>query len=331
MKKLYTTLVLLALAGISFSQPFYIYTAKNSGLWFTTGNWTIQPRMDGINKHKIVIPATFNIIVDNNVNSMGLGDIEVFVSGSLTLVSNTTLNLTNNSSIQLNNGSISGNASNQRIQIGSTLKYKGDVDGLKTGYSIADNTTGSAPNGFRSFSVLPVNFTSFYVSKSGQNIQLTWSTDKEMNNSHFDVERSFNGIEWKKIAMIVGEGNSNNTNNYSYNDKNTSGPVVYYRLRQVDIDGKSIYSSIKTIRTGEIISPVKIYGFQKNVVIDLNTTIKSNIKVSVYNNSGQILSEQSYSNATYKINLNLQHLSSGAYVVRVTDNKGLSEVKKVIL
>lgn len=331
MKKIYTTLVLLALAVISFSQPFYIYTAKRSGFWYTGGNWTIQLRTDGVKKNKVVIPKTFTILIDNNVNRMGLGDVEINVFGILIMAPNTTLNLSNNSSIQLLDGTLSGNAANQRIFIGGVLKYKGNIDGEKTEFSIADKTTGTAPDGFREFSILPVNLTSFYINKSGQNIQLTWSTDKEMNNSHFEVERSFNGINWEKIAIIFGAGNSSSTNNYSYNDKNISSPVVYYRLRQVDIDGRSAYSSIKTIRIGETISAVKIYGFEKTVVIDINSSIKSNIIVSVINNSGQVVSQKTYSNPSYKITLNLHHIPTGAYIVRVVDNKGVSEVKKVIL
>src|SRR5687767_12442990 len=115
MKKIYTTIVLLTIAVMSFSQTYYTYIAKRSGYWYDTNNWSIQVRGDGVEKHKVIIPAAFTIIVDNNVNSMGLGDVEVFVAGGINLVPNTTLNLTNNSSIQLNNGAISGNSANQQI------------------------------------------------------------------------------------------------------------------------------------------------------------------------------------------------------------------------
>ena len=331
MKKIYSTLVFLTIAVISFCQPYNVYTAKKSGYWYDTNNWDIQPRMDGKNKHKVIIPKTFTITVDNNVNYMGLGDVEVIISGGIDLVHNTTLLLSPNSSIQLNDGRINGNSVDQKILIGSTIKYSGDLDNVKKEYSIADNTTGTAPLGFRAMGTMPVNFTSFYISKSAENIQLNWSTDKEINNSHFDVERSFNGIDWKKIAVVFGSGNSNNVNNYNYNDKNVSNPVVYYRLRQVDIDGRFIYSSIKTIRAGEAVSAVRIYGSEKNVVIDLNTSVKNNLVVSVVNANGQVITRQSFSNPSYKINLNLQNATSGTYIVQVTDNKGWAEVKKVIL
>ena len=330
MKKIQLTLVLLTLAVMSFSQPYYVYTAITSGSWSVPANWNTQLRTDGVNKNKFVIPSSVNMTIGNGSNAES-GDVEIYIAGNMILASSANVNLSAQSFILLMNGSITGNSANQKIKIGSTIKYKGNVDGVQSGYLIMDNTTGSSPNGFYAYGLLPVNFTNFFISKTDQNIQLSWSTDKEINNSHFEVERSFNGLNWEKIAVIVGSENDKNNSNYSYSDKEISRPVVYYRIRQVDIDGRSVYTSIKTIRTGEAISPLKIYGSEKNIIIDFNTTVKSKIVVSVANNSGQVITRKSYSNSSYKINLNLSGVPSGLYIVQVTDNEGRSEVKKVIL
>lgn len=331
MKKISTTLVLLTIAIISFSQSFRTYTATSSGLWTASANWTTSVRMDGVKKNKVIIPKNISIVANDSVNDLQLGNVEVYISGNLTLSNGTNLNLTDGSSITLINGSITGSAANQKIKIGSDIKYKGNNDGVLSGSFRTDNTTGSSPNGFVSFSMLPVNFTSFYINKSGDDIQLTWSTDKEINNSHFDVERSFNGLDWQKIAVVDGAGTSSNVNNYNYNDKNVAGSIVYYRLRHVDIDVCFMYSSIKTIRMSEAVSAVRIYGSNKNVVIDLNTSIKSNLVVSVVNTNGQVMSKQIISNPSYRINVNVHNASTGTYIVHLTDSKGWSEVKKVML
>jgi hypothetical protein len=76
---------------------------------------------------------------------------------------------------------------------------------------------------------------------------------------------------------------------------------------------------------------VKIYGFDKNVVIDLNAFIKDYIVISVVNNIGQVIGQQSYSNPLHKLNLNLPNITSGTYIIQVADGKGWSEAKKVIL
>lgn len=330
MKKINLTLVLTLIALIAFSQPYYIYTANSSGNWSVPTKWNSQIRTDGIPKNKFIIPATINITVGNGA-SIESGDVEVYILGMMTMASGTNLNLTAQSSIMLINGTISGASANEKIKIGSTIKYKGNVDGVTTGLLLMNSITGSSPNGFMSFSLLPVHFASFYISKSGDNIQLSWSTGNETGNSHFDVERSFNGVQWQKIAEVTAAGNSNNTNNYNYHDKNVSNPVVYYRLRQVDINSRATYSSIKMIRLNESISPVKIFGADKNVVIDLNTSIKGNIQVRVLNNSGQVISQHSYTNSSYRINLRLNTISSGAYIVHVSTSNGWSEAKKVIL
>jgi hypothetical protein len=331
MKKITTTLLLLIIAIVSYSQTFRVYTAVSSGLWTLPANWASELRTDGVKKNKVVIPKNISIVADNDVNDLDLGNVEIYIFGNLTLLQGTNLNLSNGSSITLSKGSITGSAANQKIKIGSDIKYKGNTDGILSGDFKTDNTTGSSPNGFISFSMLPVNFTSFYISKSGQDIQLSWSTDKEINNSHFDVERSFNGTDWQKVSVVDGAGTSNNVNNYSYHDKNVTGSVVYYRLRQVDIDGGSLYSSIKSIRMSEAVSAVRIYGSNKNVVIDLNTSIKNNLVVSVVNANGQVISKQAVSNPSYRININVHNASTGTYIVHVTDNKGWTEVKKVIL
>ena len=86
-----------------------------------------------------------------------------------------------------------------------------------------------------------------------------------------------------------------------------------------------------SIRNGEMMSPVKIYGTDKKVVIELNSAAKNNVMVSVLTTNGQVISKQSFSNPGYKINVELNHISGGAYIVQVTDNKGWNEVKKVVL
>jgi hypothetical protein len=87
---------------------------------------------------------------------------------------------------------------------------------------------------------------------------LKWSTASEHNSSYFDLERSRDGEKWEYVATIKSAGNSNQTLNYSYIDYTERVPVYYYRLNQVDIDGKS-----------------KMYG---PIVVYNNITIKRVVK-----------------------------------------------------
>ena len=126
MKRTSTLAFLMLTNVVSFSQDYYIYTAKKSGRWDDANNWAITVRTDDVKKSKVIIPASFNIVTDNNVNSLGLGDVDIQVSGGLTLLPNTVINLSNNSTISIvNSGTINGSATNQQIKIGSVVKYNG--------------------------------------------------------------------------------------------------------------------------------------------------------------------------------------------------------------
>lgn len=328
MKNIYTTLLFLTVALISYSQNFYVYTAKANGVWSNPSIWNTRLRADGVKKNQYTIPANIIVVISNDVNIVT--DAEIIISGTLQFSGSLNLNLTSNSTIILNNGTIEGIGANEKIKIGNVFKYKGNVDGNLTGYWVADITTGSAPNGFKSFSVLPVQFTSFYINASGNDVQLKWAVDNEVNNSHYEVERSIDGQTWEKSAVVYQSSNTSMAV-YSYTDRKVVNQVMYYRIRQVDLDGRSTYSAIKTIRLSEIQSTVKIYSSQKDVIIDLKASMKNSIVVTVLNNTGQVVSQKTYNNPSFQIKLSLSGSATGAYIIQVRDTKGWSEVKQVIL
>ncbi|MDG1477484.1 MAG: T9SS type A sorting domain-containing protein, partial [Vicingaceae bacterium] len=91
--------------------------------------------------------------------------------------------------------------------------------------------------------VLPVEFINFSAEPHLNHNLLAWSTATEINNDYFILERSDNGIEFERVAQIDGAGNSNDLLKYKYEHKNPS-KTEYYRLKQVDFDGKHSYSKI---------------------------------------------------------------------------------------
>lgn len=76
-----------------------------------------------------------------------------------------------------------------------------------------------------------------------QNV-LTWATATENNNDHFEIERSTDAINFKKIKEIPGAVNSFETRKYVYEDYNPDSGINYYRLKQVDLDGTYKYKTI---------------------------------------------------------------------------------------
>jgi len=110
---------------------------------------------------------------------------------------------------------------------------------------------------------LPVDWLSFNAEATGNNTSsLNWSTATELNNSHFEIERSFNGLSWNKVGQVKGNGTSNVVNNYNKLDiipSSWTGNVAYYRIKQVDFNGKFEYSKTEKVSFVREASSAKVW------------------------------------------------------------------------
>jgi hypothetical protein len=278
-----------------------------------------------------VIPAPFNVDLNNGINGLGVGDADLIISGTLTLFPGTLVTLSSVSTVELQGtGRIIGTLSTERIIIGSVVKYDGSLDLTKTGASFANSTTGISPNGFSLSSTLPVSFTSFTASRSESDVLLKWSTAAENENDHFDIERSYNGVNWNLVGTIKGAGSSSSRSSYSFTDRNSSSSsVVYYRLRQVDMNGAFEFSAIRALRTGDDM-PARIYASGKNVNIELNKEIKNMVTVKIMNTNGQMIDQQVFESG-YRMSINLAGKSAGVVIVNISDNHSINQSSKLVL
>ncbi|MCB2408613.1 cadherin domain-containing protein [Hymenobacter lucidus] len=99
-------------------------------------------------------------------------------------------------------------------------------------------------------SPLPVELTSFTAQLQGPDAQLNWRTASEKNSAYFEVESSSNGQTFTKLGRVTAQGNTSTSHDYQWRDTQLAryqAPVVYYRLRQVDQDGTSSYSPVRTV------------------------------------------------------------------------------------
>ncbi len=102
------------------------------------------------------------------------------------------------------------------------------------------------------YSILPVEYLSFTATyqKNTRSGLLNWSTAKEWENAHFEIERAVNHAkDWQNIGQVSGAGYSDQPINYSYQDLKLPlhGGSIFYRLKQRDFDGDSSYSETKSI------------------------------------------------------------------------------------
>jgi len=145
-------------------------------------------------------------------------------------------------------------------------------------------------------SALPVEML-FFSAKAVNNeyIQLDWATASEINNLGFELQRSYNGVDFETITFIAGAGNSNQNIYYTYNDYNVEkNTYYYYRLKQIDYDGNSSYSIIQRAALEDIAqTSVNIYPNPSTSSEILNVEIGSvsttDAYINVYDVVGQIV------------------------------------------
>lgn len=324
MKHIYTTLIVLFTSIAAFANTI---TATTSSLWENTGTWNLNRiPQDG---DSIVIPFNITVMLDQNID---LNNAVIIIAGTLELNNGKIKLGTASRVIVKSTGIIKADNSDDQIAIGTSFKFKGNQL-QQTGYSYADATTGNAPNGFSTIppATLPVTFQSFFVNRQAANIQLTWATSEEVNNKYYSVERSTDARSWKEIAIVLGAGTTDLVSRYSYTDKNVTDDVVYYRIKQTDMNGNVHYSAIRTIRNDKQ-AACNIYAFSKQtIIVEINSDVKENITVQVVNMNGQLVKRQNFNQASYRIMLNMPNVTSGVYAVQVSDGNGLKEVKKITL
>lgn len=332
MKQIYTLSIALVITLASFARPV-IKATTWYGNWSTASNWNLnRVPTDG---DSIVIEGGRGIIVDKPIN---LNNVYIKVIGNNSYIHlKGKLNLDDASFVEIGMGArimaFGANRNAETITIGGVRKFDQNSNSNMYGYGIASKYTGVAPSGFSSnmAEALPVVFTSFVAAKQASAVVLTWATAQEKDNSRFEVEKSTDGRTWNVLAVVFGNGTTTQAQQYTYTDKSAAAAVSYYRIRQVDTDGKSVYTAVKTIRAEEAKKEATIYAASKNTInIDLNNNTKKDLQVTVLNLNGQVIAKQVYNAASYRVSMQIPSVSNGMYVVVVNDNNGWNETKKIV-
>jgi hypothetical protein len=168
--------------------------------------------------------------------------------------------------------------------------------------------------------IVPLRLLSFDAFKNDNKVKLNWKTDNEINTSHFDVERSVNGIDFKKIGTVTAL-NRSGINQYSFEDISPADGTNLYRLRQVDIDAKFEYSNTVKILFS---SKLNITVYPNPVVDKLKIQIPgSSLKwmSSIYDASGKLVYQQMNIASGTLLQINIITLPKGNYTILL--NNGL--------
>jgi len=94
---------------------------------------------------------------------------------------------------------------------------------------------------------IPVEFSNFIAMVNFNNVQISWTTLSEINNSGFEIERKAESSDWSKISFVPGFGTTTETHSYTYNDSKLKVGSYSYRLKQIDLNGSFVYSNVVNI------------------------------------------------------------------------------------
>jgi hypothetical protein len=173
---------------------------------------------------------------------------------------------------------------------------------------------------------LPVVWGGFAGKRTNSSaIALQWRTMQEQNASHFNVQRSEDGVRFRTIGMVMAQGNTASISDYNFNDKNATGAMYYYRLEQVDLDGNINYSSIIKQGNGGKQTLVGGLGSGK-IMIQFFSNDTHNIRI--VNNSGIIVKQMN--STTQQQVLDVNNLPVGVYALQIINSDGTSEVHRFV-
>lgn len=186
------------------------------------------------------------------------------------------------------------------------------------------------------FGTLPVSLLNFSAAVKNNAAELSWRTASEINNKGFDIERSIDGRNFTKIGFIAGAGNSNAIQQYQFTDinfKDIKAGTAYYRLKQLDLDGKSTLSQVLPLK----LSGINRWSVYPNPVSDrsavqLELEASGKVSIQIFDALGRLVSTINKGILTQGIQtipLNLGGLGKGVYFVKLIVNDAVTGTQTI--
>jgi hypothetical protein len=194
---------------------------------------------------------------------------------------------------------------------------------------------------FQGNSALPVTLTDFGAVYANDQVNVKWTTTFEMNNDHFEVERSTDGVSFKSVGTVKGQGVSAIKHNYQFNDDVSKNVLnrndMYYRLKQVDIDGKATYTKVLVVRVYRTKSLQSLSVTPNPAINDIKVNVQLNensyIVMKVANSSGTEVVRKTTRGSAGSNTFSLEgtsHLQAGVYFLEVIINSNERMMVKLI-
>lgn len=221
------------------------------------------------------------------------------------------------------------------------FKNVGDSEFNGEEFHLVYQTTATSPEVVLEPIVLPVELVTFSaegaVGLLSEEVQLKWSTATETNNYGFSIERAKDGVHFESVGFIAGAGSCNTMCEYKFVDRQVEIGQYFYRLKQIDTNGKFSYSG--TIQV-EVAAP-KTYSLSQNFPnpfnpkTDIIFRVKEDgrVRITVFDILGREvmrLVDGHMKAGTHRITVDGHQLPSGMYLYRM-EAADFSQVKKMAL
>lgn len=170
---------------------------------------------------------------------------------------------------------------------------------------------------------LPVNLISFDGALVNKNSRLQWRTENESNNKGFELQRSYNGTDFKTIGFIPSAANSSGAGSYGFNDPELAQSLNYYRLKQMDVDGAFKLSNIVLLKVN-ISNEIKVLNNPFNTFIDiqLSTAFAPSSVMQLLDANGRLITQQILMPNLIRQRMNVRsNLAKGVYYLKVIAGK----------
>jgi hypothetical protein len=136
---------------------------------------------------------------------------------------------------------------------------------------------------------LPVEWVFVNAKKSGAAVNVKWAVAMELNNDHFEVQRSLDGLNFTTIGTVEGRGNGTSYKEYSYLDQSVPAGTIYYRIVQFDYDGTNMNSNIVTVNTSDLSDLISIYPNPSNNEFNMEWFAEAPAQYQVFDVRGTVV------------------------------------------
>ena len=173
--------------------------------------------------------------------------------------------------------------------------------------------------------LLPVTLTQFTATNQGNYNVLNWQTATESNSNGFKIQRSADGTNFTDIGFVLAAGNSTVTKDYTFKDEKPLTGRNYYRLKQIDNDGKFAYSNIAIVLSN---SKLDISLLQNPAIGTLQILTNSTLKqIDLLNPQGQLIKKWQANNSN---KYDLLGVANGTYYAKVYTDRDIKILSVVV-